>query len=531
MPLALFTLGSLAYGILLPSLGFYWDDWAKILVGKLHGLNGYWGYYASDRPLSAWTHILFTPLLGDRPLNWQIFQFGEEILSAAGFYWVFSLLWPRAKWQIAAGSMIFLVYPVFTARATAVTFHQQWLQFGLYFLSLGLTLQAVRLWPFASRATVWRFWLLSGFSVVFSLAQLSITEYFAPLELLRPLLLWLAIAQNLKKNQTDVPFDERRRLGLTLQMSAPYLAAIAAYGVWRFFFLHPGSGSDPYSMSMLFAFFQKPLATLRTLIPVVLEDSLYSLVTVWGPPLATDPLKNAGLFQVTAEILSLIAAGFIFVFLLRLAGAEMQDEENQGWRRQALVIGAAAFLLGILPAWITGRQVVFDYHSDRYALPAMFGASLLWMAFIDWLTPTRLKRAVLVAILICLSTGLQLQTANNNRWLWVSETRFFWQLSWRVPYLKPGTALLTYDETFPNQGLFSLSSALNLLYPPTPVSETLPYWWYTLTPRYVDKQITEPISISFQTQFRTLKFSGQTPNTLLVYYDPAISNCLWVITP
>jgi hypothetical protein len=82
--------------------------------------------------------------------------------------------------------------------------------------------------------------------------------------------------------------------------------------------------------------------------------------------------------------------------------------------------------------------------------------------------------------------------------------------------------------------LFSTSAALNLLYPHSPdtmhANSSLPYWWYTLSPRYDINRLTEPVELSFSTRFRSLQFKGGTPNTLLIHYDPAQSNCLWVIT-
>ena len=122
-------------------------------------------------------------------------------------------------------------------------------------------------------------------------------------------------------------------------------------------------------------------------------------------------------------------------------------------------------LLGPVPAWITGRQVVFDFHSDRFAMPAMFGAALLLAAGIEWLAQRRVQRAVLAAVLVTLAVGLHLRAANDYRWIWTSEQRFFWQLAWRAPGLKAPTAIFLESEPFPNQGLFSTSAALNLMYP------------------------------------------------------------------
>ncbi len=40
-PLALLVLLILSFGLLIPQLGFYWDDWPVILTGRLAGAAGY----------------------------------------------------------------------------------------------------------------------------------------------------------------------------------------------------------------------------------------------------------------------------------------------------------------------------------------------------------------------------------------------------------------------------------------------------------------------------------------------------------
>jgi hypothetical protein len=189
-PIAIVVLSLLSLGLLIPTLGYYWDDWAKILVSRLYGLSGYWAYYAEDRPLSGWTHILFTPMLGARPLAWQIFQLVLTALSAWALYWTLTGVWPRARRSAAGAALLFLVYPVFVQHPIALTFHQQWLQYLLYLLSLGCMLRAAR--PGARPRPV-RTVLLTVLALFLAALQLTVTEYFAPLEFLRPLLLWVVI--------------------------------------------------------------------------------------------------------------------------------------------------------------------------------------------------------------------------------------------------------------------------------------------------------------------------------------------------
>ena len=526
IPAAITLLGLLAYGVLLPTWGLYWDDWAKISVARLYGLSGYWAYYAGDRPLSSWTHILLTPVLGFHPLGWHIFQFGVTVLAAWGVYWTLICLLPGAQGLSASAAMIFLVYPVFTAHPAAVTFHQQWLQYALILLSLGAMLTAVRA---RSRKA---FTGLTVLSLALGGLHLAITEYFASLELIRLLLLWIVVGQMGDDSSKTTAWPRLlAQARQTIRYATPYLLLLVAYGAYRFL-IRPFRGEDPYGMVTLYQVIANP-ASLPGVLRVWLGDSLHTLISIWGPLLVAGTFERVTPFQILTLALSLSAALCSVVFLVKLAPSAPGVSTRQ---KQALAVGAAAFFLGMLPGWLTGHSVMEDFHADRYALPAMFGAALLWAVAIDWITPARLQRALLVAALVGLGAGQQLRSGNEYRWLWETETRFFWQLYWRAPHLEAGTALFTYQEIFPNQGLFSSSAALNLLYPMPATQKVsgdlrlLPYWWYTLSPRYDINKLEEPIQLSMQTQFRSLAFQGGSPNTLLLHYDPAHSNCLWVIT-
>ena len=55
----------LAYGLLIPTLGYYWDDWPYAWINHMYGPSGYPDYVALDRPYSAWIFMLLTTILGD----------------------------------------------------------------------------------------------------------------------------------------------------------------------------------------------------------------------------------------------------------------------------------------------------------------------------------------------------------------------------------------------------------------------------------------------------------------------------------
>jgi len=519
-PLALVITCLLVFGLLIGAIGLYWDDWAKLLVERLFGLSGYPAYYAEDRPLSAWTHMLFTPLLGVKPLHWHIFILVLIAACAVSLYWTLTRLWPGRTWQATAAALIFIVHPVFTAQSAAVTFHQQYLQYLFILLSFGCMLAAVRARAAHTRRFIW----LTILSVVLSLLQLSVTEYFAPLELLRPFMLLFLSAELSHGN-----FG--RRLRWSLGHYLPYLLIIVVFCVWRLFFIQI-SGDDPYRAVILDQLTSQPLEALRWLAPVMLQDGLHMLVAVWSRLFTTDIVTGLKPFHMATLAFS---AGLFVALLFYLNRLESPTDEapahQRAWQAQAAVLGMLGVFLGALPAWITARQVLFDIHSDRYALPAILGLSLLIVVAVEWLTPRRLQKAAVIALLVAVASGYQLRVSNDYRWNWTEQKRFYWQLQWRAPGLKPGTAVVVEQDLFPENALFSTSSALNLLYPQGNTGdEFLDYWMYALAPRYNVNNLPENLAFTFQTQFRTLKFKGGVPATLLLSYDLNRASCLWVLT-
>ncbi len=514
LPLALLALLGAAFGLLIPWLGLYWDDWAQLLSNHLYGFGAYWRYFASDRPLSAWTHILFAPILGGAPLHWQLFTLGLRWLTAWAMFGAFSALWPQARRPLAFASLLFAVYPAFTQQPVAVSYHQHWTQYLLFFISLGAMIRAAR--------QPQRFWPYTLLALVTLLLHLSITEFFIGVEMLRPLFLWLALGTAYQQ------FGPR--LKATLRLFAPYAVVLLVYVVWRLKFAFP-SGGDLHPPELLVTLLHQPLAALSQLWRFVLMDELYILVTNWSKVLDLRLLDSTQPIILASYALTVVVAAATAFYLSRLKDSEPQPgAEQRRWLWQALAVGALVTLLGPAPTWVTGNQLVntVDFHNDRFALVAMFGASLLYVAALEWLGRSQTQKAILLAVLIGLAAGFHLRTANDYRWMWTYQTRFYWQLSWRAPDITPGTALISEEPLLPNQELFSSSAAINLLYPQPKNPDTLAYWMYTLKPKYSQGV---PDQIDYYTHLRIYTFTGGTPNSLLLQYDPSQASCLWVLSP
>jgi hypothetical protein len=59
-PLALLAIGIAAYGLMIPRLGFYWDDWESVYLYRLHNPAISFQYFY-ERPFSALVYLVLFP--------------------------------------------------------------------------------------------------------------------------------------------------------------------------------------------------------------------------------------------------------------------------------------------------------------------------------------------------------------------------------------------------------------------------------------------------------------------------------------
>ena len=516
-PLILFLVAGLTFGPYIPWLGYYWDDWAKMLVNKLYGLAGYWPYYAYDRPLSAWTHVVFTPLLGDTPLAWHLFSLLLRWLTAWALYWALSLLWPRARRQVLLVALLFLVYPVFTQQALGLTYHQMWLQYGLFFVSLGAAFQAARQPRHFIR------WTILG--VVCMALQLSVTEYFTGIELLRPLFLWILVARDVK--------PRRDRLLAALRSFAPYIVVLLVYLAWRFFFMKL-TEPDPYQLVTLSGLIASPRGMILQILETMVVDLRLILLSVWLTLLGysfDELIQPASLFSAAISLAGGVLIG-LYLWKSPLASDDPGDPPGleSSWIREAVLLGLVGLLLGGAPAWLIGRVISEGVHGNRHAMAAMLGASLLIVGGLEWLIQLRKQRILVFSLLAVMAIAINLRSANDYRQEWEQQRAFFWQLYWRAPYIQPDTAILLEKDPFPVDTLFSTSSGVNYLYPQASNPDQLAYYLYALSPRWAN--VTQaPAQINFSSRFRSFSFKAKTPDSLLFDFDPGGSHCLWLVYP
>ena len=503
VPAGLFVAILLAYGIFVPWLGFYWDDWPTAWFNHLQGPGLYWKVFASDRPILPWLYSLTTPWLGVSPLAWQSFGLLARWIAALCAWWMVRCVWPGRERQAALTALLMCLYPGFKQGPIPIIYSHFFLLFGMSFASLGAMLASVR-------HPRWRIPLLLCSLLTGALSIFSI-EYTVGLELMRPWLLWLGIGHDGRRGW--------RRLRAVLAGWAPFALMLAAYLVWRVLVLE----FPTYQPRLLSGLDVNSAEALGGLARMVIAGLQTATIGAWGQAFALPAPADVGRKVALGYGLVVLAvAGVAFATLrtrARAISGSAEGEAKLNWPLQALGLGLVAMVVGGLPIWITQLPVGIDYPWDRLTLPLMLGACLVLAGLVEILRPPAVRLAVATALL-GLSAGVHYQ----SNMTYVREAQvlgeFLWQLSWRIPGLEKGTTVLTNDIPLRYYSDNSLTAPLNWMYAPENHSLQMDYMLYYPTVR-VGLALSRPgPGLPIHQVYRATAFEGSTSQVLALHYAP-----------
>jgi hypothetical protein len=513
VPLALLLLCLLSYGSMPAKLGFYWDDWFIGWYIHFLGPSTFIEAFGNDRPLLGGLYVVVTSLVGESPLAWQFLAIFARWLGCLALWWTLRGLWPRRTTQAAMIAFLFAVYPGFSQQYIAISYSFHLLVLAMCIFSLGAMNWAVR----SSK----RFWLNYGLSLVFAGLGIFTMEYYFGLELLRPLFLWMILSET----GTDV----RKQLKRLVMYWFPYMALLAAFLAWRI------STPTPRGQVVILRWLAAdPLGTALDLGINVLKDVFKVSALAWAKVLTLSKLLAFEPPTILKYVLIVMGAAALVFFCL----AFLNDPQEEGpeeiamgrrWARNAILLGVIALIFGGVPFWMTGLQISLSFTRDRFTLPMMLGVALLLAGLVMLIPRLRLIRFGLVAMAVGLAAGLHFQTALMYRQEWLLQKDFFWQLAWRAPDLKPGTAVLISDVPFVYDWDNSLTAPLNWTYAPNFSGRQLPYQLYNVE-SHLSRGLPElDQDYSIYQSNRLTPFEGSTSQAIVVFYRP--SACLKVVDP
>ena len=509
-PIALLGVALLAYGLLIPWLGFYWDDYPLSWIYAHFGSDGLRDYFSTNRPFWGWLFQLTMPLFR-QPWQWQILGLLCRWLSAVMLWLLLRAVWSRHPQPALWTSLLFLVYPGFQQQHVPIIYSHLFLVLSFFFGSLYLNIKFIRKRRFA--------WLGHTAALGLSLYHLLALEYFFLLELLRPLLVWVSLdGQELSR---------RQRLRTTALSWLPYLAVFAAVGVWRAFFFQ--FQTENYQIVFFQQLREDASAAILALLSGMADSLWVTVVAAWGLLIRLPETISAGpraiAFSLGATGLCAVAFATFLLFYRR----NLPAQDGRGWGLSALALGLVALLVAGGPSWLTGVLPRLAFSLDRFTLPFMLGASLLLSAALGALPAPPWLKWTLAGVLVSLAVGMHVRVSDNYRQDGEFQQRFFWQLAWRVPGLREGTTLLVNDLPLTYYSDNSLTAPLNWFWAPDNTSRQMAYLLYYPGQRLGRSLASLNAGVPIQVDYLAATFEGSTSQVVAVYYNPPA--CLRVLEP
>ena len=523
VPIALFLICFMAFGLMAPFLGFYGDEWNIVFDYVSRGARGLAEYlYYDGHPTVTWSYIASFQLLGANPVAWQFYSLIWRWLAVLAFWLVLRQLWPERRLEAFMAAVVFALYPQFTMQSQAVSYFEVWLSYFLLFMSFWFNVKAIQQ---ADKRV-----LFLVISILFKIGHLFTSEYTWGVELIRPLLLWFALSG---------PLVIPEKLKKILAVYWPHLLLSAGLFVWRIFFYQSpiATRAQPRLLSSLL---QSPWLTLQQTFSSLLQDVVLMLFSAW------QKLVQPGLFDLSLRS-NLLEIGLVVAVALAcwwyLSHLDADENHDTAWLVPALWVGGAALLFGLIPFYVAGYSAHAgdEPYNGRFVLGSLPGIAVLTALALAFFVGSKAKRILLFAILAGLMVGWQFNAANQFRQLWTTQEQFYRQLLWRAPVIAPGTALIS-DEVLPQLYMSrSVVFALNTLYAQAAQdNERLDYWFFefsgtTLTGwklKVPGEAGFAPFvaGVDLPDQKYTTTFLGNSRQSLYLSYRPDLNRCLWLIT-
>ncbi len=507
MPWLLLGITFIAYGIWIPLLGYYGDDWSYIWLS--FNVQDLAHFFEGNRPNLVYFYNFINPILGPTPWHWHLFIFILRWFSILAFWWLLCSLWGKENRVVQIAALLFAVYPGFFLQANAVTFSIVFFFLTVFILSFIPLFFAIR-YP--------RFFVpLTLLGLVLSFINLTGSEYFYFLELLRPLMIWQAL------NRFAGSVGRGKRI---LAHSAIYFILFASVSFWRAFNQTQITGS--YKFILLDRLQQSFIPTLQNLVGTVLTDIYHTMLYCWLYIFHPREISQQNTTFLVIYI-AVILLGLILIVVASWKSRSSADKNNYKISVQFILVGILSALLAGIPFWLTGIRIFKDYSTTRFYLPFMMGSVMLLSGVISRL-PSKFRINLFAgAVIIGFSIGLQFLIGNSFRQDWVLQKSFFYQLKARMPEVTPYTVLVINQNPTKNGEENSLSAGINWAYVQPGSPAKVKYYLYFI-PERIQVDLGELIPGKAFTRAHLIgEFSGTTDQIISLKLDQR--GCVRVLDP
>ena len=453
--LVIFLTTLITYGVSIPQLGYYHDDWFLLWSGQARGAESIIPLFSTDRPFMGVVYSFVYRLLGDKILNWHLYALLWRFIGGLAFLWILRLLWPNHKRLTTLMTILFIVYPGFLSIPNANTKQNHLFGFASALLSIGMLLQVMKTKSQTGKIVLYLI------SIVLTANYLFIYEYMIGFEGTRILLLGYSLLQGGIR-------DVRSLIRETLRRVWPYLIVTAGFLYWRIFIFegarratNAGRLAENYLNNLRYMSLRLILETAKDF----LDTSIFAWFAMPYNLISATRYSHLGIGVIVAGLVIVLV--LLYTFIYRKLWGVNQSEKDSLLIREFIWIGSLVIFCAVIPVIFSGRQVdLYDAYKS-YGLHPIPGVILFITGVVLMLQPNFRLWALVALIGISVST----QVLNAYDWAnyWEYQRQMWWQLTWRAPDIKDDTLVMTYSSNGYNpQQDYEIWGPLNLIYRPHP---------------------------------------------------------------
>ena len=502
----------ITYGVSIPKLGYYHDDWFVLWSGQARGAASIISLFSSDRPFMGVVYSFAYRLLGDTIINWHWYALLWRFIGGLAFFWILRLIWPNHKYITTLMAVLFIVYPGFLSEPNANTKQSHLYGFGTALLSIALMLQAMK-----TNNRGWK--VLCGLlSIILTANYLFIYEYMIGFEGTRLLLLGYTLYQEGFKEIRSLVREILKRIW-------PYWVVTAGFLYWRIFIFEGARNATDVS-----ALAGNYLSNLRYMFTRVIietaKDFLDTSIFAWFVQpyqlFSAAPYSNLGYALLIAGIVTSLILLYTFLFK-KWWGVHYNEAETPRLMKDFIWIGALVIICAVAPVILSDRQVELYDAYKSYGLHPIPGVVLFIVGILLMLQPG-FRRLFLIALVV-ISVSTQILNADNWGQYWEYQRQMWWQLTWRAPDIKEDTLVMTYSAAGYNpEQDYEIWGPLNLIYNPGPAKAPA-IQAEVLNPDTAFSIVKKDV---FDNHVRDIKLHRDFNNLLLINMSPS-SACLHVV--
>ena len=443
----------LTYGVLIPQLGFYRDDWYLFSTAQSQGLAGIRALFQIDRPLVGYLYAFGYQLLGVSPIAWQVVTLLTRLIGNLALFWLLRLIWPEWRLETLAIALLFSVYPGYTEQPNAGVYISDLLASAAALISIALTIKGL------GSTRLWVQVVLSVLAGLLALLYLGIFKSAIGLEAARFSLIWYVIWRR------DRPIF-KLTVFRTLKADLLYLFLSAAFLVWRLFFFQSTRRATNLGV-LLGKYGALPVHSAISVVVETLKDVLETAVFAWVVPFYQFFAASNYRDLATAVGLSLFIAACVFLVFRSVSRDSLLSERDSRSDPafHLILLGLFIVLFALLPIDMAGRNVLFADQWDRYTLYASFGVAMVAGGAIFHFFREPYRRALLL-VLIGMSVVVHFFSAAWYRDFWSWQRDLWQQMVWRAPELRQGTMLFAVLPFAGYEEGYEIYGPANMVYYP-----------------------------------------------------------------